>query len=456
MALYELTIHEARELIDGGEISVEGLTESIIHRIENIGSNMDAFVSLNVENSLKDARIADGLLSRGKKLSTLGGIPFGVQDNICTKDLKTSCGSRMLYNFIPPYDASIVRKLRDNHSIIIGKINMDEFGIGYTSGLAAGVATGQAFYGLGSDIAGYLRQSAASAGLVGFKPTYGLVSRFGLVSCASSLEQIGFITKDVRDCADVLDEIAFYDDRDPASYKLRKPSYNQSLTSEVKGLKIGLPKEVFNENWDPDIRSAVEAALKTYEGLGAEIVDIDIPHAKYAPSAHYIITSGEASSNLARYDGIRYGFRAQESENLEMAYKKTRTEGFGDEVKKRIMLGNLFLTSEYYHSHYIKALKVKTLLKEDFRKAYEKCNVIFTPTSPGLALEHEDSQRYTLLANIVGLPAISIPCGFNEDTGSHVGMQLIGNLFREDTLIRVANTFQLVGSLTLEAPWNRR
>lgn len=439
MELYRLKIHELKELIDKKAISLVELIQATILRTQKSTKGMDNFITLDTENSLMLAKKVDKLLRDGNRLSSLGGIPFGVQDNICTRGLKTSCGSKMLNNYVPPYDASVVEKLRKEYAIIMGKLSMDEFGEGI--GLAPAVARGQVFYGLGSDIAGGLRQSAARQGLVGFKPTQGLVSGYGLVACASSLESIGCIAKDVEDCTSVLGEIAFYDHKDSASIKSSKANYNKNLVDNVKALKIGISKQIFNENWDSNVRSSIDAALATYEGLGAQIIEIDIPHLKYAHSAHFIIMSAEVSSNLARYDGVRYGYRESDSEDLDIMYKNNRTLGFGHGVKKMIMLGNLFLTSEYYHSHYLKALKIRTLLKEDFKSAFERCNLVLTPTIVPSISKLDESNRWTLLANMTGLPAISIPCGFDYD-GLPVGMQLIGDACQEDLLFRAAYTFK--------------
>ena len=474
MESYKLTIHEARDLMDKGELSIEELVTGAIKRIENTEANLGTFVTLDREKALQQAHHANGLISRDRELSNLSGIPMGVQDNICTSGLKTTGSSRILDNFIPPYDASVIEKLKQHHAIILGKLNMDEFGIGSSTensafeptknpwdlhkvpggaagGGAAAVASDQVFYAIGSDATGCLRQPAAFCGVVGIKPTYGLVSRFGLIGCAPSLEQIGCITKDVTDCAHVLEEIAFHDDKDSTSAKEKNIQYRNGLIDNIRGFRIGIPKEIFEDSWDPSVRSSLNAALAVFQELGAELVDIDLPHAKYASAAHFILLNVEASSNLARYDGIRYGRRAQNVDDLETLYRKTRSEGFGAGIKRNIMLGNLFLTTEYYDSHYQKALKIRSLIKSDFKKAYEKCDMIVTPTSPILAFDYgnglslpigmSESQRYTLLANLAGLPAISIPCGFSNE-GLPIGMQLIGDWLSEGILIRGAYTFE--------------
>jgi len=474
MESYKLTIHEIRELANKKELPIEELVQGVIRRIDSTERQLDSFITLNIDEALHQAQTLDKLISQGTRLSNLAGIPLGVQDNICTFGIKTTCASKILDNFIPPYDSSVIEKLKQSHSIILGKLNMDEFGMGSSTqnsafkatknpwhlhkvaggsagGGAAAVAADQVFYAICSDTSGCLRQPAAFCGVVGFKPTYGLVSRFGLVSCAPSLEQIGCITKDVTDCAYVLEEIAFYDKRDSTSVANSNSTYTRFLTDDVKGLKIGIPKEIFNESWDPDVRTYINNSIETFEKLGAQIVDITLPHFKYASAAHFIILSCESSSNLARYDGIKYGNRAQNIDNLEELYCKTRSQGFGQEIKARIMLGNLFLSNQYYDSHYKKALKIRNLLKVDFKKAFEECHVILTPTSPILAFDlspesdltigMSESQRYAILANMVGIPAISIPCGFSQE-GLPVGLQLMADVFNEGALIKAAYTFE--------------
>ncbi len=470
----KLTIKEARALIDSNRISVLELVKDTVQRINKTENSIGAFITLDIENAIEKARAIDKLIEQNALLSNLAGIPFGVQDNICTLDLRTTAGSKILDSFVPPYDATVIQKLKGCHSIILGKLNMDEFGLGTSTenatfgstknprdiskvpgggagGGAAAVASDMIFFAIGSDGSGDLRQPAAFCGVVGFKPTKGLVSRFGQVAFASSMEQIGCITKSVIDCSYVLDKIAFYDEKDSISIKRDTIDYNNDLIDEVKGLKIGIPKEIFGESWDPRVRSSINAAIKTFEQLGVEFIEISLPHIKYASGAHLIISSCEASSNLGRYDGIKYGLSEGSYDDLESIYRSTRSQGFGDEVKRRILLGSLFLTSKYYNSYYKKALGVRSLLVEDFRKAYKKCRLILTPTSPILAYDRVtgqskatgigDSHRYTLLANMTGLPAISIPCGFSGE-GLPIGLQLMGDYFCEGTLIRSAYSFE--------------
>lgn len=474
MESHKLTIHEARALVNKGELSIEELINGSIKRIENTEANLGTFLSLNMEKALEQAQGLNGFVSQDKGLSQLFGIPMGVQDNISTLGINTTCSSWILGNYIPVYDASVIQKLKRDKAIILGKLNMDEFGIGSSTensaykatknpwnldkvpggsagGCAAAVASDQVFYAIGSDGTGCLRQPAAFCGVVGFKPTYGLVSRFGLLGCAPSLEQIGCITKDVIDCAYVLEGIAFHDEKDPTSAKGENLGYVDSLIDDIRELKIGIPRGIFDESWDPAVRNSIDAALEVFENLGARLVEIDLSHTKYSQAAHFIIQNCEASSNLARYDGIRYGNRLEDAGDLDEMYYKTRSQGFGPAIKKGILIGNLFLSSEYYDSYYQKSLKVRSLIEDDFKRAFEKCHIIATPTSPILAFDYtcgssqfssiNESQKYTILANLAGLPAISIPCGFSEE-GLPIGIQLMGNWFREDMLIRCAYSFE--------------
>lgn len=474
MESYKLTVHEIWNLVNKREISIKELVRDVIERIDSTERQIGSFITFNWDEALYQAETLDTLISEESDSSKLAGIPLGVEDNICTLDIRTTSASRMLENFTPPYDASVVEKLKQCHSIILGKLNMDEFGMGSSTqnsafkvtknpwnlhkvaggaagGGAAAVAADQVFCAIGSDSSGCLRQPAAFCGVVGFKPTYGLVSRFGLVTSAPSLEQVGCITKDVTDCAYVLEEIAFYDSKDSASIKDDSCGYLGYLVDGIRGLKIGIPREIFDESWDPDIRACIDRSIEILKNLGAEIIDITLPHFKYATASQFIIMCCESSSNLARYDGIKYGKRARDVNDLEELYCKTRSQGFGQEVKERIMLGNLFLSRQYYDSHYKKALKIRELLRNDFRKAYEKCHLILTPTSPILAYDLSNetnlsvttnySKRYTLLANLTGIPAISIPCGFSEE-GLPVGIQFMADTFKEGTLLKVAYTFE--------------
>ncbi|TYP56180.1 Asp-tRNA(Asn)/Glu-tRNA(Gln) amidotransferase subunit GatA [Thermosediminibacter litoriperuensis] len=470
MKLYELTIHEVRELLAKKEISSEDLTKAVLERIDQVEEKIRAFLTIDREGALEKSRKID---EEADFSGALAGIPGAVKDNICTKNLKTTCASKILGNFIPPYDATVSKKLKADNAVILGKTNMDEFAMGSSTensgffitrnpwdlervpggssgGSAAAVAAGECIFALGSDTGGSIRQPASYCGVVGLKPTYGRVSRYGLVAYASSLDQIGPITKDVTDCALVLNAISGWDECDSTSVNMPVPDYTESLVADVKGMKIGLPKEYLGEGIDREVREAVLAAARTFESLGAACEEISLPHTEYALWAYYIIAPAEASSNLARYDGIRYGVRAAGYGDLIDLYKKTRSEGFGPEVKRRIMLGTYALSSGYYDAYYLKAQKVRTLVKSDFDRAFEKYDVIISPTAPTAAfrigektgdpLKMYMSDVCTIPVNMAGLPAISIPCGFSQ--GMPVGLQIIGKAFDEATIIRAAYTFE--------------
>ncbi|ADL07428.1 Asp-tRNA(Asn)/Glu-tRNA(Gln) amidotransferase subunit GatA [Thermosediminibacter oceani] len=470
MKLYELTVHEARELLSKREISSEELTKAVLERIDQVEEKIRAFLTIDREGALEMSRKIDEEADFSR---TLAGIPGAIKDNICTKNLKTTCASKILGNFIPPYDATVSKKLKADNAVILGKTNMDEFAMGSSTensgffitrnpwdlervpggssgGSAAAVAAGECIFALGSDTGGSIRQPASYCGVVGLKPTYGRVSRYGLVAYASSLDQIGTITKDVTDCAIVLNAISGWDECDSTSVNMPVPDYTESLVADVKGMKIGLPKEYLGEGIDKEVREAVLAAARTFESLGAVCEEISLPHTEYALWAYYIIAPAEASSNLARYDGIRYGVRAVDYDDLIDLYKKTRSEGFGPEVKRRIMLGTYALSSGYYDAYYLKAQKVRTLVKRDFDMAFEKYDVIISPTAPTAAfrigektgdpLKMYMSDVCTIPVNMAGLPAISVPCGFSN--GMPVGLQIIGKAFDEATIIRAAYTFE--------------
>ncbi|HHW71169.1 MAG TPA: Asp-tRNA(Asn)/Glu-tRNA(Gln) amidotransferase subunit GatA [Clostridiales bacterium] len=473
MELYKLTIHEANELLRKKEISAKQLTESVLKRIEQVEDKIDAFNTITAEKALEEAEVVDKLIAQNEGISSLAGIPMAVKDNICTLDVKTTCSSNMLKDFIPPYDATVIERLKRENAILIGKANMDEFAMGSSTensafkktknpwdiervpggssgGSAASVAADQAIFSLGSDTGGSIRQPASFCGLVGLKPTYGRVSRYGLIALASSLDVIGPITKDVTDCALVLNAVAGLDTKDVTSSSNPVDDYTTALKDNVKGFKIGVPEGFLDNNLDDEVKNSIDKAIKLYEKLGAEIVDIKLPHAEYALAVYYIIACAEASSSMARYDGIRYGYRAEDYKTLEELYKKTRSEGFGSEVKRRIMLGNFVISADYYDDYYLKALKVRTLIKEDFVKAFEKVDVILSPTSPTSAFkmgEKRDpmamylSDIYTVPANLSGLPAISLPCGF-DSKGLPIGLQLIGDLFDEKKILQAAYTFE--------------
>lgn len=481
--MHTKTLHEVKELINKKEISCVELTQNTLDRISKVDNKIGAFLQLDEEGALKKAREVDEKIQRGEETSFLAGIPMAIKDNICVEGLKTTCASKILENFVAPYDAHVTKKLKENDAVILGKLNMDEFAMGSSSensafkkvknpfdlervpggssgGSAAAVAAGEAYYTLGSDTGGSIRQPASLCGVVGLKPTYGRISRYGLVAFASSLDQIGPFTKDVEDCAHVLNVIAGHDSMDSTSAKVEVEDYTKYLNQDIKGMKIGIPKEYFAEGLNAEIRGIIENGIEVLKKLGAEIKEISLPMSKYALAVYYILASSEASSNLARFDGIRYGFRAEEFEDVVDLYVKSRSQGFGDEVKRRIMLGTYALSAGYYDAYYKKALKVRTLIIEEYKKAFEEVDVILTPTSPTVAfklgeksnnpLEMYLSDIYTVPINIAGVPAISIPAGFVD--GLPVGMQLIGNYFEEGTLIKVSHAFERETEFTKVKP----
>lgn len=444
-----------------------------MERIEEVDDSVKAYVTLTKEKALQQADKVDKSLASGETLGPLAGIPMGFKDNICTKGIKTTCSSKILENFVPPYNATVVERLEEAGAICLGKLNMDEFAMGSSNensaffptrnpwdldrvpggssgGAVAAVAADEAIYTLGSDTGGSIRQPASFCGVVGLKPTYGLVSRFGLVAFASSLDQIGPITKDVTDCALVLQAIAGHDPYDSTSANLPVPDYRQALVPDIKGLRLGIPREYFGEGLDAEVKEAVNQAISKLEELGACCEEVSLPHTEYALPAYYLIAPAEASSNLARYDGVKYGYRTEEAKDTVSMYMKTRREGFGPEVKRRIMLGTYALSSGYYDAYYLKALKVRTLIKRDFDRAFEKYDALIAPTSPTVAFKIGEkandplamylSDICTIPVNMAGLPAISIPCGFSQ--GLPVGLQIIGKPFDEVTILRVAYTFE--------------
>ena len=485
MELYQKTIHEINDLLDQKEVTVTEVTQAVVNRINAVEKATDAYLSLQTEAALEAAQGLDAELSGRAPRTPLEGIPYGLKDNMCTKGILTTCASKMLYNFNPPYNAEVYDRLSENGGILLGKTNMDEFAMGSSTensaykktrnpwdlnkvpggssgGSAVAVAADTAFYTLGSDTGGSIRQPASFCGVVGMKPTYGLVSRYGLVAFASSLDQIGPFTKDVEDCALVLNAIVGHDAKDSTSLNLEKIDYTQNLKQGVKGLKIGVAKEFFGEGLQPEVRKSLEDAIAIYKTLGASIVDVSFQHLDYALSAYYMISSAEASSNLARYDGIRYGFRAEEYSDLVDLYKKTRSQGFGDEVKRRIMLGTYALSSGYYDAYYKKAMQVRTIIKADFDQVFGGCDVLLTPTAPTTAfgigektsnpLEMYLTDIYTVPVNIAGIPGVSIPCGL-DNSGMPIGMQLLGPILSEETLLKVAWAFEHESGLTnLKAP----
>jgi len=468
MELYELTVHELLEKLDNNEITLEDITKSYIDRINEKEKDVQAFVTITDKEALEQVK---NIKERNTKFA---GIPIGIKDNMCTKGIKTTCSSRMLENFVAPYNATVVEKLNNENLVSLGKLNMDEFAMGASTeysafkktknpwdlnttpggssgGSAAAVAANLVPWALGSDTGGSVRQPASLCGVVGLKPTYGLVSRYGLVAFASSLDQIGPITKDVEDSAMLLNVIAGHDEKDSTSVKIDKKDYTKALVKDVKGLKIGVPKEYFGEGINEEVKESVKAAIKKYEEMGAVIEECSLDIAEESLAVYYIIACAEASSNLGRFDGIRYGYRTKNFESLNDIYVNSRSEGFGDEVKRRIILGTYVLSSGYYDAYYKKAQKVRTLIKKEFEKLFEKYDVLLTPTSPTVAYEigtksNNPLEMYladlcTVTVNIAGLPGISIPCGVDKE-GMPIGMQLIGKHFDEETILRAAYTYE--------------
>ena len=472
--LYELTAHEIREMYDKKEVTVPEVTKAFFDRIKEVDSDIKAYITVCEEEAMKKAEEVQALFDKGEKLGALAGIPIGIKDNICTKGVKTTCASKMLQNFVAPYDATVIEKINAEHAIILGKLNMDEFAMGGSTensaffktknpvnlnkvpggssgGSAAAVASSMAPITLGSDTGGSVREPASFCGVVGMKPTYGLVSRYGLVAFASSLDQIGPMSKDVTDNALLLNLIAGHDEHDSTSAKVEKKDYTKALVNDVKGLKIGVPKEFIEEGVNEEVKNAVLKAAKKFEELGAIVETCSLPETKYALPAYYIIACAEASSNLGRYDGIRYGYRTNNYENLHDIYANSRTEGFGEEVKRRIILGTYVLSSGYYDAYYKKAQKVRTLVKKGFDEAFEKFDILITPTAPTVAfdigskinnpLEMYMSDLLTVSINVAGVPAISIPCG-KDSEGMPIGLQIIGKHFDEETIYRAAYTYE--------------
>lgn len=474
MELYELTVHEMGQLLKSKKVSTVELTKSVLDRIERLEPKLGSYITITGELALKRAEEIQRKLDGGETVSPLAGIPMAIKDNMCTEGVLTTCASKMLHNFIPPYNATVVTKLQEADTILLGKLNMDEFAMGSSTenshfkqtrnpwdtervpggssgGAAAAVAAGQAPFSLGSDTGGSVRQPASFCGVVGMKPTYGAISRYGLVAFASSLDQIGPLTKDVTDCALVMNAITGHDSMDSTSANMDYPDFTKSLINDVKGLKIGLPKEYIGEGINPEVRKIILEAVDTLKKLGAEVEEFDLPITEYAIPAYYLIACAEASSNLARYDGIKYGYRAEKFTDLLDLYKQTRSEGFGTEVKRRIMLGTYALSSGYYDAYYKKALQVRTLIKKGFDDAFSKYDLILGPTAPTTAykigeksdnpLEMYLGDAYTVSVNIAGLPGLVVPCGLDSNN-LPVGLQLIGRAFDESTLLRVGYTFE--------------
>lgn len=475
--LTERTIFEHAEALRKKEYSSVQLTQAYLEQIDKKDKTIGAYITVTADRAIESAKAFDEGRCSDSEISPLAGIPCGIKDNMCTKGIKTTCASKMLGGYIPPYSAHVVEKLEKSGAVILGKLNMDEFAMGSTTensafkvcrnpldtdrvpggssgGSAAAVAAREAVYTLGSDTGGSIRQPASFCGVVGMKPTYGSVSRYGLVAFASSLDQIGPITSTVLDNALVLNAIVGHDKRDATSVKRIYNDFTADIKNGVKGMKIGVPEEFFGEGISDDVRKAVLAATDTYRALGAELVSVSMPSIDYALSAYYVISSAEASSNLARFDGVRYGYRCDDYSNIDELYRKSRSEGFGSEVKKRIMLGTFALSAGYYDAYYKKALQVRSLVRKDFDEAFGKCDFIISPVAPTVAykigektgdsLQMYMGDAYSVPVNIAGIPALTLPCGIGEG-GMPVGMQLIGPAFSEGLLYRAGFAFESTG-----------
>ncbi len=474
MEITKLTVHELQEKLASGELTSYDITKAYADRIKDKEKDVQAFVTDLSEDALKQAKEIDEKRKSGEINSRFAGIPIGIKDIICTKGVRTTCSSKMLENFIAPYDATVMEKINKENLIDLGKLNMDEFAMGGSTeysyfkktrnpwnlnkvpggssgGSAAAVAADLVPWALGTDTGGSIRQPSSFCGTVGLKPTYGLVSRYGVVAFASSLDQVGPITKDVRDCAMLLNIIAGHDPKDTTSVDIGERDYTKSLKNDVKGLKIGVPKEYFGEGINSEVKEKLQESMERYKKLGATIEECSLNIADYALATYYIIACAEASSNLGRFDGIRYGYRTQNYTNLKELFKNSRSEGFGSEVKRRIILGTYVLSSGYYDAYYKKAQQVRTLVMNEFNKLFEKYDVLLTPTSPTVAFDigsksNNPLEMYladicTVSVNIAGLPGISIPCGVDSE-GMPIGMQLIGKRFSEETLLNTAYTFE--------------
>jgi aspartyl-tRNA(Asn)/glutamyl-tRNA(Gln) amidotransferase subunit A len=473
VALFDRKISELKELLHKKEITVSDLVDESYKRIQEVDDKVGAFLTLNEENARTYAKELDEALESRNEFGLLFGMPIGIKDNIVTKGLRTTCASKILENFDPIYDATVMKHLQTAEAVTIGKLNMDEFAMGSSTensgfkptrnpwnletvpggssgGSAAAVAAGEVPFSLGSDTGGSIRQPAAFCGVVGLKPTYGRISRFGLVAFASSLDQIGPITRNVEDNAYLLQAISGVDEMDSTSANVEVPDFLSSLTGDVKGLKIAVPKEYLGEGVQEEVKQSVLDALKVLEGLGATWEEVSLPHSKYALATYYLLSSSEASANLSRFDGVRYGYRTDNAENLIDLYKQSRAEGFGNEVKRRIMLGTFALSSGYYDAYYKKAQKVRTLIKKDFEDVFEKYDVIIGPTTPTPAFKIGENVKdpltmyandiLTIPVNLAGVPGISVPCGLSN--GLPLGLQIIGKHFDESTIYRVAYAFE--------------
>lgn len=474
MKLYEMPAHELSDMLRERKLGVAELTDAFLERIDEIESKVGCYITVSREEAMKQAESLQKEFDGGGELPPLAGIPAALKDNICTEGIPTTCASKMLENFVPPYNATVVEKLRRQKTVLLGKLNMDEFAMGGSTetsyfkqtrnpwdtervpggssgGSAASVACGEAAFALGSDTGGSIRQPAAFCGVVGMKPTYGAVSRYGLVAFASSLDQIGPLARDITDCAIVLNAVAGHDKMDSTSAPAGHPDYTKALINDVKGLKIGIPREYTSENLNGEVKKAVLEAAEIFRKLGADCGECSLPLTEYAIPAYYLISSAEASSNLARYDGIKYGYRPEKYNDVLELYKRARSEGFGPEVKRRVMLGTYALSSGYYDAYYKKALQVRTLISRDFNRVFSEFDLVLGPAAPTTAYKVGEKLNdplkmylgdiYTVSVNIAGLPALVLPCGFDK-AGLPVGLQLIGKPYDESLLLKAGYTFE--------------
>lgn len=483
MELFSLTIHELQKKIKNGDASAMQVAESVFSRIDAVEERVHSYIRLLKEEALDQAAKADEGIKRGD-IRALTGIPIALKDIVCTKGITTTCGSRILRDFVPPYNATVVEKLRDAGALFTGKANMDEFAMGSSTetsyfgptrnpwdltcipggssgGSATAVAADECIASIGSDTGGSIRQPAALCGVVGMKPTYGRVSRFGLIAFASSLDQIGPFTKDVEDCAIMMNVLAGYDPKESTSVPTDVPDYRQFVGRDIKGWKVGIPREYFVEGIDPEVSAAVKKAIEVIEKCGGKIMDISLPHTQYCLAVYYIIAPAEASSNLARYDGVKYGYRTSDARDLAEMYTKTRREGFGAEVKRRIMIGTYALSAGYYDAYYGKASQVRALIRRDFDEAFQACDIILTPTTPTPAFkigEKTDdplqmylSDIFTISTNLAGIPGISVPCGYTA-AGLPMGVQFLAGHFDEGKLLQIASAYEKNAAIERRRP----
>ena len=481
MELFRLTVSEARDLLDRKEISVTDVVNSVYQRIDAVENRVKAYLALTREKAEDMAQEAQKRIDMSEKGAFMLGITLAVKDNMCTKGIPTTCASKILFNFVPPYESTVTSRLTAQGYVLIGKTNLDEFAMGSSTensgfhatknpwdlervpggssgGSAAAVAADECIAALGSDTGGSIRQPAALCGVVGLKPTYGRVPRYGLVAFASSLDQIGTLTKNVTDSALLMNAVAGHDPRDSTSAPVRVPDFTQVLGKDIKGMKVGIPEEYFIEGLDKEVGNSVKEAVRKLETIGAAPVQISLPHTEYAIATYYILATSEASSNLARYDGVKYGLRVEGKDLMEM-YMKTRSQGFGSEIKRRIMLGTYALSSGYYEAYYRKAQQVRTLIKRDFDDAFKKVDIILAPTSPTAAFKAGEktsdplqmylSDIFTISVNLAGVPAMSVPCGFTSNN-LPIGLQMIGKHFDEEAIFKAAYAYEQ------STDWHRR